>query len=166
MIHIKLLTESDLSIWNNFLSIICLYRENGQLLKANGNQSLLRKIPVIMKHGLEQILFSVKKKAYKHCIILTSDEEMTSFIGWAFTGFWSVSGVSAQLSYKKSNKHTHYSCLFVCLFVFLCVCLFVLGGLLSHSRIFSYMETPPLPGKGCKVWPMLGSHGHWAVKVL
>ena len=57
-----------------------------------------KKIPVIMKHGLEQILFSVKKKIYRHCIILTSDEEMTSFIGCAFTGFWSVSGVSAQLS--------------------------------------------------------------------
>ena len=61
---------------------------------------------VIMKHGLVQILFSVRKKIYRHCIILTSDEEMTSFIGCAFTGFWSVSGVSAQLSYKKNQIHT------------------------------------------------------------
>ena len=24
----------------------------------------------------------------------------------------------------------------------------------------------PLPVKGCKFWPMLGCHGHWAVRVL
>ena len=24
------------------------------------------------------------------------------------------------------------------------------------------METSPLPVKGCKFWPMLGTHGHWA----
>ena len=45
-----------------------------------------------------------------------------------------------------------------------CVCLFVLG-LSSHS-IFTHMETSPLPVKGSEFWPMLGTHGHWAVRVL
>ena len=31
----------------------------------------------------------------------------------------------------------------------------------SQSRIFIHMETSPLPAKGCKFWPMLGTHGHW-----
>ena len=28
------------------------------------------------------------------------------------------------------------------------------------------METSPLPVKGCKFWPMRGTFGHWAVRVL
>ena len=28
------------------------------------------------------------------------------------------------------------------------------------------METSPLPVKDCKCWPMLGTHSHWAVRVL
>ena len=46
--------------------------------------------------------------------------------------------------------------------VFLC-----LNGFFSfHSRIFTHMETSPLPVKGCKFWRMLGTHGHWQVRVL
>ena len=29
-----------------------------------------------------------------------------------------------------------------------------------------HMETSPLQVKGCKFWPMLGTYGHWAVRVL
>ena len=32
-------------------------------------------------------------------------------------------------------------------------------------EIFTHMETSPLPVKGCKFWLMLGTHGHWAVRV-
>ena len=41
-------------------------------------------------------------------------------------------------------------------------------GFSSHLRIFHSHgdETSPLPVKGCKFWPMLGTHGHWAVSVL
>jgi hypothetical protein len=31
----------------------------------------------------------------------------------------------------------------------------------SRSRIFTYMETSPLPVKGYKMWPMLGTQGLW-----
>ena len=55
---------------------------------------------------------------------------------------------------KKINFENNCS-LFVCLLL-----------LLSHSRIFTHMETSPLPVKGCKFWPMLSTHGHWAVRVL
>ena len=41
-------------------------------------------------------------------------------------------------------------------------CLF--WGILSHSRqILTHLETSPLPVKGSKFWPMLGTNGHWAV---
>ena len=36
----------------------------------------------------------------------------------------------------------------------------------SHSRIFHSLEMSLLPVKGCKFWPMLGTHGHWQVSVL
>ena len=31
------------------------------------------------------------------------------------------------------------------------------------QEFFTNMEISPLPVKGCKFWPMLGTHGHWAV---
>ena len=31
---------------------------------------------------------------------------------------------------------------------------------------FTHMETSPLPVKGCKFLPILGTNGHWAVRVL
>ena len=39
-------------------------------------------------------------------------------------------------------------------------------SLLSHSRFFIHMEKSSLPMKCCKFWSMLGTHGHWAVRVL
>ena len=47
---------------------------------------------------------------------------------------------------------------FVCLFV----CLF--GVFVPLENI--PMDTSPLPMKGSKFWHMLGTHGHWAVRVL
>ena len=47
--------------------------------------------------------------------------------------------------------------LYVCLdFLFVC-------GFTSHSGIFTHLETSPSTAKGFKFWPMLGTHGHWAV---
>ena len=44
------------------------------------------------------------------------------------------------------------------------VCLF---GVHRHTReFFTHKETSPLPVKTCKFWPMLGTHGHWAARVL
>ena len=51
-------------------------------------------------------------------------------------------------------------CLSVCLFVWF-VCLFV-RFISSHSR----MDTSPLTAKGSKFWRMLGTYGHWAVRVF
>ena len=56
---------------------------------------------------------------------------------------------------------TFFVCFFVCLL--LVFCLFVC---LSHSRIFHPFETSPLPVKAFPFWPLLGTHGHWAVRVL
>ena len=48
-------------------------------------------------------------------------------------------------------------CLFVCLFE---VCR-------PTREFFTHMETTsPLPVKGCKFFPMLGTHSHWAMRVL
>ena len=33
-------------------------------------------------------------------------------------------------------------------------------------EFFIPMETSPLPVKGCKVWPLFGTHDHWAVRVV
>ena len=42
-----------------------------------------------------------------------------------------------------------------------------LFGIFRPSReFFTQMETSPLTVKGRKFWPMLGTHGHWAVRVL
>ena len=47
------------------------------------------------------------------------------------------------------------------------VVFFCLFGVYRPKReFFTYMETWQLPVKGCKFWPLLGTHGHWAVRVL
>ena len=55
------------------------------------------------------------------------------------------------------NKLT-FCCLFVCMFVW---------SFLSHSRIVhSFGDVTFLPVKVCKFWPMLGTYGHWALRVF
>ena len=44
------------------------------------------------------------------------------------------------------------------------ICLF--GGFRPTRKFFTHLETSPLPVEGCKFWPMLGTHDHWAVMVL
>ena len=44
------------------------------------------------------------------------------------------------------------------------MCLFVVFHLTREC--FTYTETSPLPMRGCKFWHKLGTHGHWAVRVL
>ena len=34
------------------------------------------------------------------------------------------------------------------------------------QQFFTHMETSPLPVKGCKFLPMLGTHDHWTVSFL
>ena len=46
------------------------------------------------------------------------------------------------------------------------VCLLFDWGFSSHSIIFHSYETSPLPAKGCKFWPMFGTHGQCAVIIL
>jgi hypothetical protein len=38
--------------------------------------------------------------------------------------------------------------------------------ILRSAQFFTYMETSPLPVKGCKIWPMLGAQGLWAGRDL
>ena len=48
---------------------------------------------------------------------------------------------------------------------FLFVCLFVsLFGVFRPT--WEFFETSPFPVKGCKFWPILGTYGHWAARVL
>ena len=53
-----------------------------------------------------------------------------------------------------------------CITVF--VCLFV-WSFCPTRYFFTHLETSPLtsplPVRGCKFWPMLGTHDHWAVSV-
>ena len=52
-------------------------------------------------------------------------------------------------------------------FASLFVCWFVCMGLtVPLENYFTHMETSQLPMKGCKIRPMLGTHGHLAVRVL
>ena len=47
------------------------------------------------------------------------------------------------------------------------LCLFCLFGVYRPTRkLFTHMETSPLPVKGCKFWPILGTHGQWAMSVF
>ena len=51
-----------------------------------------------------------------------------------------------------------------CITMFVFVCLF--GVHRPTREFFTYIETSPLAVKGCKFWPILDTHGHWAVRVL
>ena len=42
----------------------------------------------------------------------------------------------------------------------------VICFLFVELEIFTHMETSALPMRGCKCWPLLGTHGDWAVRVL
>ena len=94
----------------------------------------------VIQLSLEQILWLIKKS-----ISILKRSKCSSFL-CSIKSYFSVSRV----------------CL---MFVFVFLLLFV-WSLSSHSRIFTRMETSPLPVMGCKFWPMLGTHGHWAVRVL
>ena len=56
-----------------------------------------------------------------------------------------------------TNLLEGYILLFVCLFVW---------SLSSHSRIFHSYEDVTIAGEGLQIWPMLGTHVHWATRVL
>ena len=46
------------------------------------------------------------------------------------------------------------------------MCNFLFGVFRPTREFFTHIETSPLPVNGCKFWPMLGTYGHWAVRVL
>ena len=68
---------------------------------------------------------------------------------------------------------SHYvNCSLLCITIqvkLLINCLFGFGcfwGFRPTRECFTHMETSTWPVKGCKFWPMLRTHGHWAVRVL
>ena len=65
------------------------------------------------------------------------------------------------LFHFKLTTHLCFVCWFVWIFSTHSICFTHL-----ETSPFSLIKTPPLPVKGCKSWPLLGSHGHWAVRVL
>ena len=63
---------------------------------------------------------------------------------------------SKTIRIKNIQISTSLKKLFVCFFVFFC----------PTQVFFTHLETSPLPVKGSKFWSMLGTYGHWPVKVL
>ena len=61
---------------------------------------------------------------------------------------------SKQLKFFSIINPSDSEVLFVCLFF------------VPLENFFTHLETSPLPMKSCKFWPMLGTLGHWAVRVL
>ena len=55
------------------------------------------------------------------------------------------------------------NCITCTCMIFVCL---VFGVYRPTRKFFTHMETSPLPVKDCKFWSMLGTHGHWAVRVL
>ena len=72
-----------------------------------------------------------------------------------------------QMQYKITYSIKHCVELFwinpIFLIIFNDFCLLFVCGLSSHSKIFTHMETSPLWAKGCKFWPVLGTHCYWAL---
>ena len=61
---------------------------------------------------------------------------------------------------------TIWTCMFIdvcngCTFIRF-ICLF--GVFRPTREFFTHLETSPLPVKGCKFWPMVGTYDHWAVR--
>ena len=61
---------------------------------------------------------------------------------------------------KIQKRHSFFYFLNINFSNNLLVCLFEVFR--PTREFFTHMETSPLPVKGCKFWPMLGTHGHWA----
>ena len=94
---------------------------------------------------------------------------MSMFVSWLIDWLidWLIGYKRLQVSEKvssgtitppKTNKRTNERPLR------LVVCL--LGLIVTLANFISHMETSPLPVKGCECWPLLGTDGHWAVRVL
>ena len=49
----------------------------------------------------------------------------------------------------------------VCIFVISIVLFVCLGFFVPLEEFFTHMETSPLPVKGCKLWPVLGTDGRY-----
>ena len=75
--------------------------------------------------------------------------------------WWSVStGICWMFTYSRqipNNVRKGHRWFFL-------VCFF--GVYRPTRKIFTHMETSPLPVEGCKFWPMLGTYGHWAMRFL
>ena len=60
----------------------------------------------------------------------------------------------------------YIKCMLISYWYLLCHirCIFCFGlfvGFGPSREFFNQMETSPWPVKCCKIWPMLGTHGHW-----
>ena len=64
------------------------------------------------------------------------------------------------LEYHVFNTQVRYTNMYM---IGWFVCLF--GVYRSTREFFTHKETSLLPVKGCKLSPMLGTYGHWAVRV-
>ena len=106
--------------------------------------------------------FSGKERQCK-CIIFCWFNSLSIYFSIVSTWFFILTG---DLWEKTLSYLFVY--LFVCLvgwLFFFIVCLFEVFRPIREF-FFTHIKTWPLPVKGCKVWPMLGTHGHWTVKVL
>ena len=93
--------------------------------------------------------------------------DQTTVVCWQQTWSICLSKLLVHICYRYQLHRVFQKRLFRVWFLailHIMFCLFI-WSLSSHS-IFTHMETSPLPVKGCKFWPMLGTHGHWVVRVL
>ena len=65
--------------------------------------------------------------------------------------------------YVKAHGKFCYSLNTLSFFCFLCL---IVWWFLSTRECSTHVKMSPLPLKGCKFWPMLGTYDHWAVRVL
>ena len=85
----------------------------------------------------------------------------------SFISFLPSLSLSLSLSLSRKIWFEHTSTVADVLFLLienvLFVCLY--GVYRPTHECFTHMVTSPLPVKGCKFWPILGTHCHWTVKV-
>ena len=67
--------------------------------------------------------------------------------------------MSRNQNYEEQNGEIHTTYIIVLDDI-------VFGVYCPTREFFTHMEMSLLLVKGCKFWPMLRTHGHWAVRVL
>ena len=125
--------------------INCLEILFGSCIKNSCSMSLM--VEIILAH--KKISTSRNQNILSAVLTYWNNKNCRFFLHFTY--------IHVSFFLKRNIALLDLICLFACLF----------WDFSSHSRIFhSYMEKSPLSVKDWKFWPMFGTHGHWAVRVL